>query len=191
MIGKECLGTAGSLLRAAWTKIDRRIGGQLQALAKDYERQAKKAARADAAKAFVRLVTNGECAATDRFVSIHASVDDLHEARDGAQPRRIVMGDKMALFYSGVRKWLVSLAVIGSTLTTAPTASAQDQTSTHHGTAAASNETELEFIVDNDLAISKMSLDMSKVADPTGDVDRDFVALMMPRHRAAIDMGSS
>ena len=94
----------------------------------------------------------------------------------------------MASLHSPVRKRLVSLAMTVSILTTTPIAFAQDQTRTRHVPAAASNRTELQFIVANDLAISKMSLDMSKIADPTGDVDRDFVALMMPHHQGAIDM---
>jgi uncharacterized protein (DUF305 family) len=94
----------------------------------------------------------------------------------------------MASLRSSVRKRLVSLTMTVSILTTTPIAFAQDQTRTRHVPAAASNRTELQFIVDNDLAISKMSLDMSKMADPTGDVDRDFVALMMPHHQGAIDM---
>jgi uncharacterized protein (DUF305 family) len=102
--------------------------------------------------------------------------------------RRVVMEVNMASLHSSVRKRLVSLAMTVSILTTTPIAFAQDQIRTRHVPAAASNRTELQFIVDNDLAISKMSLDMSKMADPTGDVDRDFVALMMPHHQAAIDM---
>jgi uncharacterized protein (DUF305 family) len=94
----------------------------------------------------------------------------------------------MASLRSSVRKRLVSLAMTVSILTTTPIAFAQDQTRTRHVPAAASNRTELQFIVDNDLAISKMSLEMSKIADPTGDVDRDFVALMMPHHQGAVDM---
>jgi uncharacterized protein (DUF305 family) len=94
----------------------------------------------------------------------------------------------MASLHSPVRKRLVSLAMTVSILTTTPIAFAQDQTRTRHVPAAASNRAELQFIVANDLAISKMSLDMSKIADPTGDVDRDFVALMMPHHQGAIDM---
>jgi uncharacterized protein (DUF305 family) len=94
----------------------------------------------------------------------------------------------MASLHSSVRKRLVSLAMTVSILTTTPIAFAQDQIRTRHVPAAASNRTELQFIVDNDLAISKMSLEMSKIADPTGDVDRDFVALMMPHHQGAIDM---
>jgi len=94
----------------------------------------------------------------------------------------------MASLHSPVRKGLVSLAMTVSILTTTPIVFGQDQTRTRQVPAVASNRTELQFIVDNDLAISKMSLDMNKMADPTGDVDRDFVALMMPHHQGAIDM---
>ncbi|SIO63380.1 protein of unknown function [Bradyrhizobium erythrophlei] len=93
----------------------------------------------------------------------------------------------MASWHSSVRKRLVSLAMTVSILATTPIVFAQDQSRTRHVPAAASNRTELQFIIDNDLAISKMSLDMS-MADPTGDVDRDFVALMMPHQQSAIDM---
>ena len=94
----------------------------------------------------------------------------------------------MASLHSPVRKGLVSLAMTVSILTTTPIVFGQDQTRTRQVPAVASNRTELQFIVDNDLAISKMSLDMNKMADPTGAVDRDFVALMMPHHQGAIDM---
>jgi uncharacterized protein (DUF305 family) len=45
---------------------------------------------------------------------------------------------------------------------------------------------EQRFIIESDLAMSKMSLAMT--ADRTGDVDRDFVAMMMPHHQGAIDL---
>lgn len=39
---------------------------------------------------------------------------------------------------------------------------------------------------ENDAAMTKMMNDMA--AKPTGDVDRDFVAMMNPHHQGAIDM---
>jgi uncharacterized protein (DUF305 family) len=39
---------------------------------------------------------------------------------------------------------------------------------------------------DNDLAMSDMTRRM--LVKPTGDIDRDFVALMIPQHQGAIDM---
>ncbi|HXH46249.1 MAG TPA: DUF305 domain-containing protein [Bradyrhizobium sp.] len=42
------------------------------------------------------------------------------------------------------------------------------------------------FLQENDAAMTKMMNDMA--AKPTGDIDRDFVAMMMPHHQGAIDM---
>jgi uncharacterized protein (DUF305 family) len=67
-----------------------------------------------------------------------------------------------------------------------PIALAQDQAKARHLGAAAIDSSEQRFMIENDLAISKMSLNM--MVDPTGDVDRDFVAVMMPHHQGAIDM---
>ena len=56
----------------------------------------------------------------------------------------------------------------------APFASAQD--------AAA----EAAYLAENDAAMAKMMSAMT--IKPTGDVDRDFVAMMVPHHQGAIDM---
>ena len=45
---------------------------------------------------------------------------------------------------------------------------------------------EQPFIAENEAAMAKMMTDMA--AKPTGDVDRDFVAMMVPHHQGAIDM---
>jgi hypothetical protein len=45
---------------------------------------------------------------------------------------------------------------------------------------------EAAFLKDNDAAMNKMMTAMA--AKPTGDVDRDFVAVMTPHHQGAIDM---
>jgi hypothetical protein len=42
------------------------------------------------------------------------------------------------------------------------------------------------FMVENDAAMRKMMNDMEVM--PTGDVDADFVAMMIPHHQGAIDM---
>jgi uncharacterized protein (DUF305 family) len=63
---------------------------------------------------------------------------------------------------------------------------AQDQTRTRHAPAAATASEGPRFTIESDLALSKMSLDMS--VERTGDVDRDFVAMMMPHHQGAIDI---
>ena len=41
----------------------------------------------------------------------------------------------------------------------------------------------------NDAAMNKMVADMT--IKPTGDVDRDFVAMMVPHHQGAIDMAKA
>lgn len=45
---------------------------------------------------------------------------------------------------------------------------------------------ESAFLAENDAAMTKMMNDMA--AKPTGDIDRDFVAMMAPHHQGAIDM---
>jgi uncharacterized protein (DUF305 family) len=51
---------------------------------------------------------------------------------------------------------------------------------------AAASASETQFIAENDAAMGKMMTDMA--APPTGDIDRDFVAMMVPHHQGAIDM---
>ena len=45
---------------------------------------------------------------------------------------------------------------------------------------------EASFLVENDAVMKKMMNDMA--VKPTGDVDADFVAMMIPHHQGAIDM---
>jgi len=45
---------------------------------------------------------------------------------------------------------------------------------------------EAAFVAENDAAMRKMMNDMA--LKPTGDVDADFVAMMVPHHQGAIDM---
>ena len=45
---------------------------------------------------------------------------------------------------------------------------------------------EVPFLAENDAAMKKMMIGMA--VKPTGDVDVDFVALMVPHHQGAIDM---
>jgi uncharacterized protein (DUF305 family) len=45
---------------------------------------------------------------------------------------------------------------------------------------------ESAFLLANQTAMTKMMNDMA--AKPTGDIDRDFVAMMVPHHQGAIDM---
>jgi hypothetical protein len=56
------------------------------------------------------------------------------------------------------------------------------------GPKAASTE-ESSFMSENDEAMTKMMNDMS--IKPTGNVDEDFVAMMIPHHQGAIDMAQA
>jgi YVTN family beta-propeller protein len=80
---------------------------------------------------------------------------------------------------------LVAAAVVaaaGFAIGSAPLASAQDL-SRRPSTA------EVEFLKENDAAMTKMMNDMA--VKPTGDVDQDFVAMMTPHHQGAIDMSEA
>jgi hypothetical protein len=48
---------------------------------------------------------------------------------------------------------------------------------------------EAPFLSENGKAMTKMMDDMS--IEPTGDIDRDFVAMMAPHHQGAIDMAKA
>lgn len=50
-------------------------------------------------------------------------------------------------------------------------------------------EQEEPFLAENTAAMNKMMSDMN--VQPTGDVDRDFVAMMVPHHQGAIDMAQA
>ena len=52
--------------------------------------------------------------------------------------------------------------------------------------AAAATADEQSFLKENDAAMTKMMNDMA--VKPSGDIDRDFVAMMSPHHQGAIDM---
>ncbi len=48
---------------------------------------------------------------------------------------------------------------------------------------------EMPFLTENVTAMSKMMVDMGIY--PSGDVDRDFVAMMVPHHQGAIEMAQA
>jgi uncharacterized protein (DUF305 family) len=54
------------------------------------------------------------------------------------------------------------------------------------GARAAVPDTEKQFIAANDAAMDKMMAEMTVA--PAGDIDRDFVAMMVPHHQGAVDM---
>ena len=55
--------------------------------------------------------------------------------------------------------------------------------------AALNDNDEARFLAENDTAMTKMMDDMS--VKPSGNVDEDFVAIMVPHHQGAIDMAQA
>ena len=55
--------------------------------------------------------------------------------------------------------------------------------------AYADGNDEKPFLTENDAAMNKMMSDMT--VKPSGDVDHDFVAMMVPHHQGAIDMAQA
>nr|WP_241018972.1 DUF305 domain-containing protein [Paraburkholderia sp. Tr-20389] len=78
-----------------------------------------------------------------------------------------------------ILKLIVAVAITALGDTPALTAGLQ--------TDAASGET--PFLAENHAAMTRMMDGMS--TRPTGDVDRDFVAMMVPHHQGAIDMAQA
>src|SRR6202166_4407976 len=56
-------------------------------------------------------------------------------------------------------------------------------------TAVAATPEEAPFLAENDAAMAKMIAAME--INPSGDADRDFVAMMVPHHQGAIDMAQA
>jgi hypothetical protein len=56
-------------------------------------------------------------------------------------------------------------------------------------TALAASPAEAPFLAENDAAMAKMMAAMN--IKPSGDVDADFVAMMVPHHQGAIDMAQA
>ena len=68
-------------------------------------------------------------------------------------------------------------------LALSPAAMAQEAS---HPAQTGQSADERAFLAENDAAMTKMMNDMA--AKPTGDIDRDFVAMMTPHHQGAVDM---
>ncbi|SME90698.1 protein of unknown function [Tistlia consotensis] len=82
----------------------------------------------------------------------------------------------------------LAVAACGAALVLALAAGASAQEATRQGPAAqiAAAGAEAPFLAENEAAMSRMMADMT--VTPSGDVDRDFVAMMVPHHQGAIDM---
>jgi Domain of unknown function (DUF305) len=104
----------------------------------------------------------------------------------------------MTLFSrSFVRKRVISLAATTSVAVTS-LALAQGSTPAEHIRDAIPRQdvsdrpdydNEPPFLSENDAAMNKMMAEMT--IKPTGDVDRDFVAMMVAHHQGAIDMAKA
>jgi uncharacterized protein (DUF305 family) len=103
----------------------------------------------------------------------------------------------MVLFtQSFIRKRVISLATTSFVMATS-FALAQDPPGTHHvhggmpllNAAGLAGSEEQPFLSANETAMNKMMADMT--IKPSGDVDRDFVAMMVPHHQGAVDMAQA
>jgi hypothetical protein len=104
----------------------------------------------------------------------------------------------MAVFSrSFVRKRVISLATTASVAATS-FALAHGPSGRYHVRAATPIQrvsdrpdysSEQPFLSENDAAMNKMMADMA--VKPTGDVDHDFVAMMVPHHQGAVDMAKA
>jgi hypothetical protein len=74
--------------------------------------------------------------------------------------------------------------VVLAVLTPPPTIALEAHHDMQQPMAASSDEA--AFLRENEAAMTKMMNEM--MAKPTGDIDRDFVAMMTPHHQGAIDM---
>ncbi|MGH6860867.1 MAG: DUF305 domain-containing protein [Phyllobacterium sp.] len=59
----------------------------------------------------------------------------------------------------------------------------------HHHDGAAATIAEAPFLKENDAAMTKMMNAMA--VKPTGNIDRDFIEMMIPHHQGAIDMAQA
>jgi uncharacterized protein (DUF305 family) len=96
-----------------------------------------------------------------------------------------------------IRKRMISLAATAS-VTATSFALAEDPARTDHPHGAMpiqyvadrrDHSEEQPFLSENAAAMNEMMADMT--IEPTGDVDRDFVAMMVPHHQGAIDMAKA
>ena len=96
-----------------------------------------------------------------------------------------------------IRKRVISLATTASVAATS-FALAQNPTSAYHVHGAMPIQyvadrpdysSEQPFLSENDTAMNKMMADMT--IKPSGDVDRDFVEMMVPHHQGAVDMAQA
>jgi hypothetical protein len=119
--------------------------------------------------------------------------------RGSSRPRDLdLFGGKMIVFSrSFIRKRVISLATTASVAATS-LALAHVPTRAYHVHGAMPIQDvadrpdysdEQPFLSENDAAMNKMMADMA--VKSTGDVNRDFVSMMVPHHQGAIDMAKA
>ena len=86
----------------------------------------------------------------------------------------------------GSFRYLIALCFASAAAFSAYNAVAQDTSSNAAVVAPAQDSSETAYLAENDAAMTRMMDDMS--IKPSGDIDRDFVAMMTPHHQGAIDM---
>jgi uncharacterized protein (DUF305 family) len=88
---------------------------------------------------------------------------------------------------NSTRPFLLALLFGSASLAAVEDASPQASAARHPRSAARVDPAaEARYLAENDRAMTKMMKGMA--VKPTGDVDRDFVAMMVPHHQGAIDM---
>jgi uncharacterized protein (DUF305 family) len=96
-----------------------------------------------------------------------------------------------------IRKRMISLATTASVAATsfafaedpARTDEIRGAMSIQHVADRPDHSEEQAFLSENSAAMNKMMADMT--VKPSGDVDRDFVAMMVPHHQGAVDMAKA
>lgn len=126
--------------------------------------------------------------------------EDIEETQLGGSARNGLLCPeaKMVRFSrSFVRKRVISMATMASVAATS-FALAKDPPRTPYVRSAMpiqyvadrpDHQQEQPFLSENDAAMTKMMADMT--IKPSGDVDRDFVEMMVPHHQGAIDMAQA
>ena len=88
-----------------------------------------------------------------------------------------------------IRHMAVIATLAAVALSSAALAFAQDASSPSQAPSSPALQAEAPYLTENDAAMTKMMNDMA--VKPTGDVDRDFVEMMIPHHQGAIDMAQA
>jgi hypothetical protein len=110
----------------------------------------------------------------------------------------VLFGDKMTLFSrTFIRKRAISfatkasVAAVSLVMADGPSSAdrARETIPIQYIADRTDNSAEASFMSENESVMSKMMTDM--MVKPTGDIDRDFVSMMVPHHQAAIDMAQT